>query len=103
MNTIEPFRKTSNLVSRQSARLEAETGLDLQRLGNQAQLQAAKVHGVSHVARTANFEIAMLSLAEQTLAQAVPLASGRLAAIGDIAGLAFCEVVAETAHTFGRV
>ncbi len=64
---------------------------------------ASKVDAVTYVGKTAMLDAALLSQLEQTLAQTIPMASGRLATIGDITALAMSGIVADTAHRLHRI
>ncbi|WP_460827934.1 hypothetical protein, partial [Nostocoides australiense] len=67
-----------------------------------AEVEAAKVDGVSAVAAKAMQDVALLSQMEQSLAQAVPHASGRLATVADLAAISIAGVVADAARRIGR-
>jgi hypothetical protein len=115
MSNIEPYSSTSpapvsigprSRLARQTGRalaeIDARTGMVLARIEAAAELQAAKAHAVAYVGRAAMQDVALLSQVEQQLAQAVPHASGRLAAIADLTAIALTEVVVDTAHRVGR-
>jgi hypothetical protein len=63
-----------------------------------ADIQATRTDAIAYVARRGMQNVAMLSQLEQQLATLVPMASGRLAAIGDMAAVAIAEVVTDTAR-----
>jgi hypothetical protein len=106
MSNIEPYQPRSGLASRSVhravARVQGQGSVRLARLETEAELQAAKAHAVAYVGRVAMQDVALLSQVEQQLAQAVPHASGRLAAIADLTAVALSEVVGDTVHRIGR-
>jgi hypothetical protein len=109
MTSVEPYRSSltrwgsTGAVDRAVARIEAIGTVRLARLEVEAEVQAAAVDAVSYVGRRAMHDVALLSQVEQQLAQAVPLATSRLEAIGNMAALAMSNVVAETACRLRRV
>jgi hypothetical protein len=68
----------------------------------EAEVQVATVDAMSYVGRRAMQDVALVSQLEQQLALAVPMASGRLAAIADVTALALTDVVADTARKLRR-
>jgi hypothetical protein len=109
VSNIEPYRDSSlaGRSSRERRRLlngiEVASRIDLARLEAAADFQTATADAVAHVGRCAMHDVALLSQVEQQLATAVPIASGRLAAIADLTAVALSEVVAETATRLRRV
>lgn len=106
MSSIEPYQGGGGLTSRGSravARISTGSSIRLARLEAEAEMKAATVDAVSYVGRRAMQDVALLSQMEQQLATAVPMASGRLAAIADLTALALSEVVADTVHRLRRV
>lgn len=95
-----PVLGRSNRQSRQLARatgqLQLGANVEMARIEAAAEVQAVRADAVTYVARRAMQDVAMLSQLEQQLATLVPMASGRLAAIGDIASIAIAEVVSDT-------
>lgn len=89
-------------VSRGLARLEDHSLLGRAEIETAASLQAAKADALGAVAGRAMQDVALLSQMEQQLAQTVPLASGRLAAIADAAALSMTGIVADTACRLRR-
>jgi hypothetical protein len=115
MSTIEPYSSASltstsigprtrlaRQASRALAEIDARTSVGLAGIEAAVELQAAKAHAVAYVGRAAMQDVALLSQVEQQLGQAVPHASGRLAAIADLTAVALSEVVVDTAHRIGR-
>ena len=89
-------------VSRTLTRLSRDTTISTAVTQAKAEVEAAKVDGVSAVAAKAMQDVALLSQMEQSLAQAVPHASGRLATVADLAALSIAGVVADAARRIGR-
>jgi len=89
MSTIEPYQGGSleRRHSRAVARVDAGSELRLARVEAEAEVQAATVDAMSYVGRRAMQDVALVSQLEQQLALAVPMASGRLAAIADVTAL----------------
>lgn len=92
----------SRRVSRGLARLDDHAVLGNAEIQTAAGLQAAKADALCAVAGRAMQDVALLSQMEQQLAQTVPLASGRLAAIADAAALSLTGIVADTASRLRR-
>ncbi len=86
----------SRRVARDLARLDDQAQLTGAQIEAAAEIQARKADAVGAVAGRALQDVALLSQMEQQLAQTVPLASGRLAAIADTAALAMTQIVSET-------
>lgn len=89
-------RSESRQLSRSMGTLNAQSRMDMARIEAAAEVQATRADAVTYVARRAMQDVAMLSQLEQQLVTLVPMASGRLAAIGDIAAIAISEVVSDT-------
>jgi hypothetical protein len=83
-------------TARELARLDAAGQLEIARINQAADIQAERVVAVGYVGKTALREVAMLSQTEQQLAALVPMATGRLQGIADLAALSMAEVVSET-------
>lgn len=103
MANIQPYEglpaaRTVRAVSR----LSHETDLAVAISQAKAEVEAAKVAGLAAVAGKAMQDVALLSQMEQSLAQAVPHASGRLATVADLAALSIADVVATAARRIGR-
>lgn len=96
-------RGTERQLSRALANVQARTAVDLARIESAAQRHEAVVDGVTAVTGRALQHVAMVSQAEQQLAQTVPHASGRLAAIADAHALAMQATVMDTARALGRL
>jgi hypothetical protein len=71
-----------------SPRIEARGDLRLAQIDTEAEVMAGKADAINYVGWRALQNVALLSQMEQQLAQAVTLASGRLAAIADMTALA---------------
>jgi hypothetical protein len=78
--------------------LAAQTRMELAVIEATADVQATRTDAIAYVARRGMQNVAMVSRIEVALVAMVPLASGRLAAIGDIAALAVADVVSDTAR-----
>ena len=89
-------RRESRYSGRALARIDSRTELGLAEIESQAELQAARVMAVGYVGKRAMHEVAMISQLEQQLATLVPMATGRLQAIGDMVALEAADVVADT-------
>ena len=104
MSTMEPYRPQPVLgrSARALTRLSGATTLAIAVTEAKAEIEAAKIDGISAVAAKALHDVALLSQVEQGLAQAVPHASGRLATIADLASLSLAGAVTDAAHRIGR-
>lgn len=91
-NGLEQYRANKAL-----SRLAGETGLALAGTEARVEIEVAVLDGIATVGATAMRDIAMVSQLEQQLSAAVPLATSRLQAIGDMTALAMADVVA-SAH-----
>jgi hypothetical protein len=89
-------RSESRQMNRTLGSLSLTTRLDIARIESAAEVQATRVDAVTYVGKRAMQDVAMLSQLEQQLAALVPMATGRLQAIGDMTSLAIAEVVADT-------
>lgn len=96
LNPRSLSRGESRELSRIMGTLEARTSMETTRIDLAADLQAAKVDALAYVGRRAMQDIARLTQLEQQLVLMVPMASGRLQAIGDLTALAVTEVVTDT-------
>ena len=107
MSEIVPFgsglaRRESRAVGRELARLESRAQVALGRIEIEADLQAARVHGVAYVGKQAMQATAIVSELEGQLGQMVPRAKGRLQGIADITTLGLAEIVADTVRKVSR-
>lgn len=91
-----------SLGSRSIIRLQAQAEVGLAQISQTAALQATKIEAVACTGRRALFEVALLTQAEQALASLVPLSTGRLQAIADIATLGIAEVMSDTVRRLSR-
>ncbi len=103
MSTLTPYHQRPSIrrtEARQLARtlgsLETDLRLETTQIDAAAEVQARRAQAIGRVARTGMHEVAIVSKVETCLATMVPLASGRLAAIGDMAALSIAEVVNDT-------
>lgn len=103
MSQIQPYQSLSPAArtSRALARLSCETTLASSLAQAKAEVEAAKIDGVAAVAGKAMQDVALLSQMEQSLAQAVPHASGRLATVADLAAICMAGIVADSARRIG--
>lgn len=110
MSNLIPFTSgTGGLLPRDArttgrglSHLRGQSALDVARVDAVAELQAVKVEAVAQVAGRALQATALAAQLEQQLSQAVPLAAGRLQAIGDMAALQTIDIVADTAWKLKR-
>lgn len=93
-NTFVPAVRTARVLGRISNDTTVATAV----IRARAELEAAKIDGVSAIAAKAIQDVALLSQVEQSLAQAVPHASGRLATVADLAAVAMAGIVADSAR-----
>lgn len=93
-------RQDRSLV-RQLNGLERSKVIDMARIEQQAEREAAKVHAVSYVGQQALHAVAMLSQLEGQLGQACPMAVTRLQGIADMTALSVAQVVADAARKIG--
>jgi hypothetical protein len=91
-------RSESRDFKRSLARLDGRGRLELSRIDQVAELDAARVRGIGRVGRTAMHELTLVSQLEQGLSRLAPAACDRLQAIADLTGIAMAEVVHETAR-----
>lgn len=89
-------------ANRALAKLGIDTTVAAAATQAKAEVEAAKIDGISAVTATALQDVALLSQMEQSLATAVPHASGRLATVADLAAISVAGVVADAAHRIGR-
>ena len=109
MSSIESYRGggLTMFAGRQAdhaiARIQTGSSIRLARVDAEAEVMAGKTDAVNYVGGRAMHNVALLSQMEQQLAQAVPMASGRLATIGDITALAMSGIVSDTASRLHRI
>ena len=104
MTQIQPYQSLLPVsrTGRALSRLSDETTLATSRVQTKAEIEASKVDGVAAVAGKALQDVPLLSQMEQSLAQAVPHASGRLATVADLAAVSMAGIVADAARRIGR-
>lgn len=104
MSEIQPYNSLlpSVRTSRTMARISSSTTTGIAMIHAKAELEAAKADGFSAVAAKALTNVALLSQMEQSLAQTVPHASGRLAVIADLTAMALADVVTTAARRIGH-
>ena len=95
-------RRQSRYTGRALARLDGQTEIGIAEIESQAEIQATRVMAVGYVGKRAMHEVAMVSQLEQQLATLVPMATGRLQAIGDMVALSAADVVADTVRRVSR-
>jgi hypothetical protein len=109
MSTVQPYqeqfasRSVSRSVAKSLATIQAGSTLDVARIEAAVQRRETVTDGITALTARALQHVAMVSQAEQNLAQAVPHASGRLAAIADAHALAMTSVVMDAARALGRL
>ena len=98
-----PTSHTSSLVpstsawsrgNREISRVQASTELSVVRAAAEAHIETARLDALDHVAGRAMNGVALISQLEQQLSQVVPLAAGRLQALGDMHALATAQELA---------
>jgi signal recognition particle subunit SEC65 len=89
-------RRESRAVTRELARIEGRSAVEIARITQAADLQAERVSGIAYVGKRALHEMAMVSQLEVQLSNLVPAASARLQGIADLTALAAAEVVGDT-------
>jgi len=105
MSNIQPYRPSTletRRVNKGLARLAVDTGLTIAGTEAKAEIEAAVIDGIAYVGQRAMQDVALLTQMEQQLASAVPLATSRLQAIGDMTALSMADVVAGTSRRLGR-
>jgi len=104
MTNIRPYKPLlpAARTNRALSRISSETTLGISITQAKAELEAAKADGVASVAARAMSNVALLSQMEQSLAQTVPHASGRLAVIADLTAMALADVVTTAARRIGN-
>ncbi|MDQ3576200.1 MAG: hypothetical protein M3443_01050 [Actinomycetota bacterium] len=93
-----PRRSDSRQLSRALGTLDARSRMEAARIEAAAEVQALRTDAIGYVAKRGLVNAGMITKVEESLATLVPLASGRLAAIGDLAALAIADVVSDTAR-----
>lgn len=105
MSNIERYRGRGMMPSRSSrviARIETTTSIESAVINARAEIEMVKLDNVAAIAGQAMRDVALVSQLEQSLAQTVPHASGRLAAIADMSALSMSDVVANAARRISR-
>ncbi len=106
MSNIQPYSGASGLVptrvARQLARVNGGAAIESALLNAKADVELTKLEAIGAIAAMAQTQVAQLSRMETTLAQMVPEASGRIAAIGDVAAISMCEVVSNASRKISR-
>lgn len=95
--SVRPYSR----AGRQVARIVDGTELEVVRVASSAAVESARLDAVQAIASQALHGVALVSQTEVQLAHLVPLASGRLAAIGDIFALSAAEIVSSAARRLG--
>lgn len=95
--------RSARTLGRQLAGIQAGAIVDAARIDAAVQRREVATDGVTAVTGRALQHVAMVSEAEQSLSQAVPHASGRLAAVADAHALAMTAIVMDTARALGRL
>lgn len=88
--TTSPYSRTGREISR----VVASTEVAVVQTAAIVQVESAKLDALTALAGQAMQGVALVSQLEQSLVTAVPHASGRLQAIGDVHALSSAEVVA---------
>ena len=105
MSELVPLRsygRENRQVGRDLARLDARGRMQMGRVEQAADVQAARVQSLAYVGKQALHAAAMVSEVEQQLCRLVPECAGRLTAIGDITALGLAEIVADTVRQLSR-
>lgn len=111
MSSIEHYSSAAGMLptraerslARSLASVRGTTTVQIARIDAAAQRHEAVVDGLTSVTARALQHAALVSQAEQSLAQSVPHASGRLAAIADVHALAMQATVMDAARALGRL
>lgn len=103
MSEIQPYSSLlpSARTGRTLNRISNNTTLATATVQAKAEIEAAKADAISAVAAKAMINISQISQMEQSLAQSVPHASGRLATIADLTAMALADVVTTAARRIG--
>lgn len=103
VSTLQPYNPLlpAGRTGRALSRLSNGTTLAVATVQSRAEVEARKIDAVSAVAAKAMQDVALLSQMEQSLALAVPQASGRLATIADLAAVSMAGIVADTGRRIG--
>lgn len=111
MSNIELFNpaggvlagRQTKALARSLANIQHGSALQVARIEAAVQGREAVADGVTAVTARAMQHVAVVSQAEQSMAQTVPHASGRLAAVADAHALAMTAIVMDTARALGRL
>lgn len=95
-------RRESRAIGRALARVGIDTNVGLARIEQAAELQVGRVQAVGYVGKKAMQEVALVSQLEAQLSTLVPMATGRLQAIGDMTALEAADIVASTVRRVTR-
>lgn len=105
MSNIERYQGGGLVPSRTTraiARINSGADIDAAIINAKAEVEMVKLDGIAAITGQAMHKTAMVSQLEQSLAQTVPHASGRLAMLGDLSALAMSEVVTNAARRISR-
>lgn len=86
--SLVPSTSAWSRSNREVARIQSNTELSVVRTAAAAHLETARLDALDHVAGRAMEGVALVSQLEQQLSQVVPIAAGRLQALGDMHALA---------------
>jgi hypothetical protein len=100
--TSDISRREFSNAGRILARLDRQTEVGLAKIEAETELQVRRLGAIGFTAKRAMHEVAMVSQLEQQLAGIVPISTSRLQAIGDVMALASAEVVADTYRRVNR-
>ena len=89
-------------VGRELTTIDAHTEVVIAHVDAVSDVEAAKIDAVGTVGNRAMWVIADVSQTEQQLGQLVPIAVGRLQAIGDVTALTAAEIVADLGSKLRR-
>jgi hypothetical protein len=108
MSSLEPNKnqrpssRTSRWVERSLNELDATTTVELAHLDAIVELQQDQIRAMNNLGTSALIATSQLSQTENTLAQLVPHASGRLAAIADLVTVQNVEILVDSARRIRR-
>lgn len=91
-------RRATRATNRALMELDDEAAMQIGRIDQLAEIQAAKVDGATYVGKRAMYDVTFLTQAEQSLSTLVPLASSRLEAIGHVTTLTVVDLVSDLAR-----
>ena len=102
MRTVTPVavelvgRRPTRSTLRTLVRIEDDTAAKLAKIEQAADVQVGRMEALGYVGQRAMNVVALTSEVEKQLSTIVPLAAGRLMAIGDMVALGAADIVSDT-------